>query len=403
MQPIHVYSEIGKLRKVLVHTPGKEIENLTPKWLKELLFDDIPWLEKAQEEHDNFKQILRDHGVEVVELSDLVTEAISTKEIKIAFLNQFIKESYISHPLTKKKLFDYLYSLSTKQMILKTMAGITKEDLPSYKKRSLRDHIRDYPFITDPMPNLYFTRDPFSHIYNGVSLNRMYKRARRRETIYGEYIYKYHPTYQNQIHYYERDQVHPIEGGDILVLSERVIAVGISERTDPDAIEALAKTLFKETNVEVILAIDLPKRRSFMHLDTVLTQVDHDKFLIHGDFIGKMDCYEIYRGSKKGSLRMVEKQYSIKRLFSYHLRRKITMIPCGGDSEIASDCEQWNDGANAVAIEPGVVIVYERNTITNQLLHEQGVKTIPIPSSELSRGRGGPRCMTMPLIRDDIE
>ncbi len=243
MDPIHVYSEIGKLKRVLVHTPGLEIENLTPKWLKDLLFDDIPWLEKAQEEHDYFKNVLRNHGVDVVELSDLVTEAIATDSIRIEFLKQFIDESLVSHPVTKKKLYDYLSHLDTKTMILKTMAGIPKEDLPSYKKRSLMDHIRDYPFITDPMPNLYFTRDPFSHIFNGVSLNRMYKRARRRETIYGEFIYRHHPIYKRQPRFYERFETHPIEGGDILVLSERVIAVGISERTDPDAIENLAKTL----------------------------------------------------------------------------------------------------------------------------------------------------------------
>ncbi|MFA6692487.1 MAG: arginine deiminase [Acholeplasmataceae bacterium] len=403
MQPIQVYSEVGKLKKVLVHRPGQELENLTPKWLKELLFDDIPWLEKAQEEHDHFCDILKSHNIEVVMLEDLVAESIINKDVKKKFLEQFIHESNVSHPVTKKKVYDYLMALEPKEMILKTMAGITKDDLPSYKKRSLRDHIRDYPFITDPMPNLYFTRDPFSHIFNGVTLNRMYKRTRRRETIYGEYIYTYHPTYKNQERFYERNDSHSIEGGDILVLNERVIAIGISERTDPDAIENIAKTLFKNTDLEVILAIDLPKTRSFMHLDTVLTQVDKDKFLIHGDFLGKMNCYEIYPGSKKGTLRMYEKQYSIKRLFSYHLRRKITLIPCGGDSEIASDREQWNDGANALAIAPGVVIVYERNIITNQLLKEQGIQTIAIPSSEISRGRGGPRCMTMPLIREKID
>lgn len=290
--------------------------------------------------------------------------------------------------------------MTTKDMILKTMEGIVKTDLVTFRKLSLKDYIRDYPFMTDPMPNLYFARDPFTVVFNQVSLNKMYKNARARETIYGEYIFKYHPIYKDTIKLYDRYEDFSIEGGDILVLSDKVLAVGISERSEPDGVENFAKKVFEETDAEVVLAIDLPKKRSFMHLDTVLTQVDIDKFLIHHDFLGKLNVYEIYRGSRAHTLRIIPKEYSIKRLFSYHLKMKITLIPCGGDSPIASDREQWNDGANALAIAPGVVIVYERNEITNQLLRENGIQTIVIPSSELSRGRGGPRCMSMPLIRE---
>jgi len=403
MLPLNVYSEVAPLKRVLLHRPGKELENLTPKWLKELLFDDIPWLEKAQEEHDYFKNILNAHGVEVVYLDDLVAESLYTPQIKKEFINQFIYESHVTNPTTQKKIIDYFLSIDTKEMIHHTMAGIAKVNLPGFKKRSLKDHIRDYPFITDPMPNLYYTRDPFAIVFDGVSLNKMFKKARRRETIYGEYIFKYHPLYKNTKHFYSRYDRYSIEGGDILVLTDQIIAIGISERTEPDAIEAIAKTLFEKTDAQVILAIDLPKKRSSMHLDTVLTQVDIDKFLIHTDFQGKLNVYEIYRGIKPGTLKMFEKEYSIKRLFSYHLKRKITLIPCGGDNEVASDREQWGDGANALCISPGVVVVYERNQITNQLLRAEGITTLMIPSSELSRGRGGPRCMSMPLVRDDIK
>ncbi|MBE0700574.1 MAG: arginine deiminase [Acholeplasmataceae bacterium] len=402
MDHFGIYSEIGKLKKVLLHRPGGELENLTPKWLHELLFDDIPWLERAIEEHDHLKKELELHGIEVVYLTDLVAQSIEPISLKKRFVEQFMNEAHVTHPTTRKRLFDHLISLETKAMISKMMAGISKNDLPAYRNRSLKDHIKDYPFITDPMPNLYFTRDPFSVIFNGVSIHKMYSKTRERETIFADYIFKYHPIYKDTQIFYSRENRYAIEGGDILVLSQDVIAIGISERTEPDAIETIAKTLFKETDVSVILAINLPKQRSFMHLDTVLTQVDVDKFLIHHDFLGKLDVYEIYPGSKKGTLRMYEKSYSIKRLFSYHLKRKITLIPCGGNDEVASDREQWNDGANALAIAPGVVVVYERNQITNRLLIKNGIKTIQIPSSELSRGRGGPRCMSMPLMREAV-
>ena len=399
MKKLSVYSEVAPLKKVCLHRPGLELENLTPIWLHDLLFDDIPWLKKAQEEHDYLAKVLRDQGVEVVYLVDLVEESLSTPQLKKQFIEQFITESNLIHHKSKQKLFDYLNQMSTRDMILTTMSGIVKTDFETYRKHSLKDYIRDYPFITDPMPNLYFTRDPFSTVFDHVSINKMYKKARSRETIYGEYIFKYHPVYKNTPKVYDRYEDYSIEGGDILVLTDKIIAVGISERTEPDGIEKFAKNVFDNTDAEVVLAIDLPKKRSFMHLDTVLTQVDVDKFLIHHDFLGKLNVYEIYRSSVAHRIRIIPKEYSIKRLFSYHLKTKITVIPCGGDDKIASDREQWNDGANALAIAPGVVIVYERNSITNKLLREHGVKTIIIPSSELSRGRGGPRCMSMPLVR----
>jgi arginine deiminase len=400
MKKISVYSEVAPLKKVLLHRPGRELENLTPKWLNELLFDDIPWLIKAQEEHDHLAKVLKENGVEVVYLADLVEESLYTPAIKKQFIDQFLKESNLNHHKSKQKVYDYLSNMPTKEMILTTMSGIVKTDFQTYRKQTLKDYIRDYPFITDPMPNLYFTRDPFAFVYDHVSLNKMYKNTRARETIYGEYIFKYHPIYKDTPKVYDRSEDYSIEGGDILVLSDQVIAVGISERSEPDGVENFAKHIFAKTDAEVVLAIDLPKKRSFMHLDTVLTQVDKDKFLIHHDFLGNLNVYEIYRGSRPKTLRIIPKNYSIKRLFSYHLKNKITVIPCGGDDKIASDREQWNDGANALAIAPGVVIVYERNAITNKLLQEEGVKTIEIPSSELSRGRGGPRCMSMPLIRE---
>jgi arginine deiminase len=410
MNKLNVTSEIGELKKVLLHRPGGEIENLTPKFLGELLFDDIPWLDLAQKEHDAFAQVFRDNGVEVLYLTDLVAECLDvSKEIKTKFINQFIKESSITSDTLKEKLGDLLQSLPiNKELVSLTMAGIRKIDIPNFEKRTLSDYIRDYPFVTDPMPNLYFTRDPFAIINNGVAIAKMHSQTRSRETIYGEYIFKYHPIYGDKSipKYYGRDMLSTIEGGDILVLSDTVLAIGVSQRTHPASIEKLAKNLFfdNSTNYKVILAFDIPKSRAFMHLDTVFTQVDHDKFLIHHDVQSILKAYEIKKSLKfDKKLSVIPIEGKLDGILSKYLNKKITLIPCGGEDSIAADREQWNDGANTIVLRPGEVIVYERNHITNDLLREHGIKVHTIPSSELSRGRGGPRCMSMPFVRENIK
>ncbi|MDC7243473.1 MAG: arginine deiminase [Sphaerochaetaceae bacterium] len=410
MNKLNVTSEIGELKKVLLHRPGRELENLTPKILSELLFDDIPWLDLAQKEHDAFAKVFRDCGVEVLYLTDLVAETLeSSNTIKVKFIDQFIEEARITSETLRIKLKDYLLSISgTKEMVSLTMSGIRKSDIPNFEKRTLSDYIRDYPFITDPMPNLYFTRDPFAIINNGVAISKMYSRTRSRETIYGEYIFSFHPIYGNSTipRFYNRDMISTIEGGDILVLSESILAIGVSQRTHPASIERIAKKLFYDydTMYECILAFDIPKNRAFMHLDTVFTQVDKDKFLIHHDVKNILKAYEIKRNpNKKGKLITKPIEGKLDDILSKYLEREITLIPCGGDDPVAADREQWNDGANTIAIRPGEVIVYERNHITNELLQKHGIKVHVIPSSELSRGRGGPRCMSMPFYRENIK
>lgn len=399
MQKLHVTSEIGRLKRVLLHRPGMELEHLTPKWLNQLLFDDIPWLKAAQIEHDLFKKALEDEGVEVLYLEDLVYESIHNETIKIAFIDDFILESNLKNTSLIKRLKKYLMGLDKRTMIKEMMAGIPKSKLSKTTKMSLREHIDEYPFITDPMPNLYFTRDPFSTILNGVSIHKMHSNVRNRETLFSKYIFLYHSDFKHAIKFYDRIEQSSIEGGDILVLNSETIAVGISERTDPDAIELLSKRLFDQTTVKQVIAIDMPKKRAFMHLDTILTQVDYDKFLVHHDFLGKKDVFILTPGAKS-SVKIEKRNETLKRAFSRVFKTSIKMLPCGGDDLIASDREQWNDGANTLCIEPGKVIVYERNTITNKLLIEEGITIIPIKASELSRGRGGPRCMSMPLNRD---
>ncbi|MFA7076010.1 MAG: arginine deiminase [Candidatus Izemoplasmatales bacterium] len=408
MNLLNVKSEIGELKTVLLHRPGRELENLTPKWLSQLLFDDIPWLDLAQKEHDAFAEIFRSNGVKVLYLVDLVSEALDTSEkVKDEFINQFIEEAAITSDTLKVIVFQHLKSMTnTKDMVSVTMGGIRKDEVPNFTKRTLSDYIRDYPFITDPMPNLYFTRDPFSIINNGVSISKMFSVTRSRETIYGEYIFKYHPLYgRSDIpHFYNRQMIPTLEGGDILVLSDKILAVGVSERTHPAAIEKLAKNLFyfNNTNYEIVLAFDIPKSRAFMHLDTVFTQVDYDKFLIHQELRHEIKAYEITRSQiNKNKLNVLPIEGKLDDILSKYLEKKITLIPCGGeDDPVASDREQWNDGANTIVIRPGEVIVYERNHITNKLLEQYGIKIHKMPSSELSRGRGGPRCMSMPFVRE---
>ena len=245
------------------------------------------------------------------------------------------------------------------------------------------------------MPNLYFTRDPFAIIGEGVAISRMFTGTRSRETIYGEYIFKHHPVYGKAPLYYERDYPSTIEGGDLLVLNEATLAIGVSERTHPAAIEKLAKNLFFNfsTPFTTVIACDIPKSRSFMHLDTVFTQVDHDKFLVHHDVKKYVKAYELKRSlTNQGKLTVTPLDMKFDQILEKYLNRKITLIACGGDDVVASDREQWNDGANTIVLAPGEVIVYERNHITNDILNKHGIKVHTIPSSELSREIGRASC-----------
>jgi len=404
---IHVNSEIGRLKKVMLHKPSRELENLMPEYLERLLFDDIPYLKIAQEEHDSFADILRKNGVEVVYLLDLVTEAITSNDVKEQLIAELIDEAGIKTSREKEVLTEYFRSLETKQMILQMMAGVRKTEISHFEDKSLGDFLRhldnQYPFILDPMPNLYFTRDPFAAIGNGVSIHKMFTETRRRETLFAKFIFEHHPLYRNTKIWYDRQENFSLEGGDILILNEETIAIGISQRTHENAIEKFAeKVLTEETNFKKILAFNIPKQRTFMHLDTVFTMVDYDKFTIHPNIIKDIDVFVIER-DKERKLKITQETNTLEEILKRHLNLdKVTLIKCGNDNVIDSAREQWNDGSNTLAIAPGEVIVYSRNYVTNQILQENGVKTYVMPSSELSRGRGGPRCMSMPLVREDL-
>lgn len=407
---LNVTSEIGRLKTVLLHRPGEEIENLTPDLLDRLLFDDIPYLKVAREEHDAFAQTLREAGVEVLYLEVLAAEAIETSdEVKQQFISEFIDEAGVESERLKEALIEYFNSFSdNKVMVDKMMAGVRKEELKDYHRESLYDQVNNvYPFVCDPMPNLYFTRDPFATIGHGITLNHMRTDTRNRETIFAKYIFRHHPRFEGKDipFWFNRDDKTSLEGGDELILSKEILAVGISQRTDSKSVEKLAKKLlyYPDTSFKTVLAFKIPVSRAFMHLDTVFTQVDYDKFTVHPGIVGPLEVYAITKDPEKdGQLIAVEECDTLENILKKYLKRDIELIKCGGGDEIIAAREQWNDGSNTLAIAPGEVVVYSRNYVTNEILEKKGIKLHVIPSSELSRGRGGPRCMSMPLIREDL-
>lgn len=406
---INVKSEIKPLKKVLLHRPGNELLNLTPDTLERLLFDDIPYLTVAQEEHDQFARILRDNGVEVVYLEDLMTETLDfNPEIRDSFIKQYIYEAGVRTPKYRTLVYEFLSSIdSNRKLVLKTMEGINIKEVvleKAKKGKSLVDMIEpDSQFIADPMPNLYFTRDNFASVGNGITLHKMYSETRSRETIYAEYIFNYHPDYKDVPKYYDRYNEYNIEGGDILNLNDKVLAIGISQRTSANAIEIFAKNVFKDptSTIETVLAFNIPTSRAFMHLDTVFTQIDYDKFTYHPGIMGSLKVYEIKKGEKDDDINVKARSGSLEKILEEYLGRDIILIPCAGGDMVSAEREQWNDGSNTLAIAPGVVIVYDRNSVTNEVLRRFGIKVIEMRSAELSRGRGGPRCMSMPLVRED--
>jgi len=345
-----------------------------PDYLERLLFDDIPFLEDAQKEHDNFAQALRNEGIEVLYLEKLAAESLTTPEIREQFIEEYLDEANIRGRQTKNAIREILRGIEDNQeLVEKTMAGF------------------------------YFTRDPFATIGNAVSLNHMYADTRNRETLYGKYIFKYHPVYGGNVELvYNREEDTRIEGGDELVLSKDVLAVGISQRTDAASIEKLLVNIFKKNvGFKKVLAFEFANNRKFMHLDTVFTMVDYDKFTIHPEIQGNLRVFSVTYENE--ALKIVEEKGDLAELLAENLGvEKVTLIPCGDGNVVAAAREQWNDGSNTLTIAPGVVVVYDRNTVTNKKLEEYGLRLIKIRGSELVRGRGGPRCMSMPFEREEI-
>ncbi len=396
---INLYSDIKNLKSVLLKRPGVELENLYPDNMNRLLFDDIPYLKEAQYEHDIFAETLRKNGVEVIYLDDLLIDVLEDVKIRENFISDFVKEAGLTG-VQENRILDFLRDTNTVELRDFIIGGIRKDQISS-KFEDLHDRVhRADPFYIEPMPNLYFSRDYMTTIGRGVSINTMTYQTRKRETLLIDYIFKYHKDLKHTPIYHHRNSNYSIEGGDILVLSDRVIAIGISERTNAKAIEELANNIFStDESFEKILAFVIPKKRAFMHLDTVFTMVDYDAFTVHPEIEEVLSIYELIKS--EDGLRIKERQESLEKVLASSLGLdSIRLIRCANGARIASSREQWNDASNTLAIKPGEVVVYERNNVTNELLDKEGIKLHLIRSSELSRGRGGPRCMSMPLIRE---
>lgn len=398
---INVYSEIGTLKKVLVHTPGQEIDYLTPQRLDELLFSAILDPIRAREEHQKFIEILKSEGVEVVQLSELTAEAYNAAsvEAKEAFINKWLDESIPAlSDANRKVVYNYLKGMEkdTVKMIRKMMAGILAREVNVESSVEL---------IVDPMPNLYFTRDPFASVGNGITLHHMFRPTRRRETIFADLIFSQHPDYKTTPKYYDRSMNYSIEGGDVFIYNEKTLVVGVSERTEKDAIQTLAESIKNNSEVkfETIYAINVPKMSNLMHLDTWLTMLDYDKFLYSPNMMGVLKIWKI--DLKASKIEWHEINEPLTNFLSSVIGKEATLVPVAGEgaTQIDIDVETNFDATNYLVIKPGVVVGYDRNRKTNEALTKAGIKVHSWNGDQLSLGMGSARCMSMPLYREPAD
>ena len=405
IQGVHNYSEIGRLNKVLLHRIGTEVDGLVPDNFARLLFDDIPYLKVAQQEHDRFADILRKNGVEVVYYVDEVARAIETPGIKDRFIRDLLDQSHFSSRGVKEAIYAYLIAMKPHDLVEKVISGVRKTDLTDYQPRTLAEKIDEaYPFYMDPMPNMYFTRDQGACVGNGITIHHMSTATRRRESLLLRYMYEFNSDFApaGTEKWYDYNDPYSLEGGDILVLSKDIVAIGLSERTTAEGIEAFAKNLLTGSDFRKVLVFNIPKKRAFMHLDTVFTMVDYDKFSIHPEIEGPLQLFELSLGAG-GEIHLDSMTDDLASILAKELGLPaVKLIRCGGDDAMAAQREQWNDGSNTLCIAPAKVITYERNYVTNDLLDKNGIEVLTMPSSELSRGRGGPRCMSCPVNRCDL-
>ncbi|MDO4806628.1 MAG: arginine deiminase [Coriobacteriales bacterium] len=413
---LNVHSEIGQLRQVMLHRPGEELLNLSPSNLEPLLFDDIPYLEAAQYEHDTFARMLREEGVEVIYIEDLLTQTLETSPwLRRQFRDDYVRESGLAGARTMEAVRERLDAIEdTRSFVNKVICGVRRDelDLGNAGARELADLVGtsqsgNPDLVIDPMPNLYFTRDSFTIVGNGVNLNSMNSLTRRRETLLGYYVFTYHPLYKDTPVWYSRSSPHRMEGGDFLNLSEHTVAIGISQRTVSAAIDLYAKNVFwggeRRPAIEEVYAFLIPDTRAMMHLDTVFTQVDVDAFLYHPGILSTLEVFRITRGARVGELSIECMDDGLDCVLARAMGLdSVRLIRCGGSDPIAASREQWNDGSNTLAVSPGRVFVYQRNAVTNDILYKAGYDLLQIPSAELSRGRGGPHCMSMPFVRDEL-
>lgn len=385
---------------VILHRPGPELSRLTPRNNDSLLFDGLPWVSRAQEEHDQFAELLRSRGVEVLILADLLTEALSSGAARMHGISAAVDSRRLGMPLAQD-LSAFMRSLEPEPLARILMAGMTFDELPPDAQAdvSLVRHMHHGgDFVIDPLPNLLFTRDSSFWIGNRVAITSLALNARVRETSLTDLIYAHHPRFLGVRRAYESRSA-PVEGGDVLLLSPGVVAIGVGERTTPAGAEALARSLFDDGLAHTVLAVPIAQERAQMHLDTVCTMVDTDAVVMYPNIVDSLSAFTIKRTD--GGVKIDRAAPFVDAAADAMGIEKLRVIDTGLDP-VTAEREQWDDGNNTLALAPGVVVAYERNTETNARLRDSGIEVLPIAASELGTGRGGPRCMSCPVARDSL-
>jgi arginine deiminase len=393
-------SEVGRLRSVILHRPGPELQRLTPRNNDKLLFDGLPWVTRAQEEHDAFAALLRSRGVEVMLLADLLTEALQSGAARMHGIAAAVDARRLGHPLAQE-LSEYLRGLEPAALAHVLMAGMTFTELPFSKSAELslvRRMHHGADFVIDPLPNLLFTRDSSFWIGPRVAITSLALPARARETSLTDIVYAHHPRFRGVRRAYESHTA-PVEGGDVLLLSPGVVAVGVGERTTPAGAEALARSLFDDDLAHTVLAVPIAQERAQMHLDTVCTMVDTDAVVMYPNVVDTLSAFTIKRIAD--GVVIADAAPFVEAAANAMGISKLRVIDTGLDP-ITAEREQWDDGNNTLALAPGVVVAFERNVETNSRLEDFGIEVLPIAACELGTGRGGPRCMSCPAARDPL-
>ncbi len=403
---MNINSEIGVLKKVLLHRPYKVLKQLTPSNCHGFLFDDVLNPEKAEEEHQYFENKLREHGVEVLLLKKLLAETLENPEAKMWMLKRIVRRLH-RDTILGDDLLSLLLEIDVDLLTDYVMAGTTWKELGMKPTGLVGKILLPEDFALPPLPNHYFTRDTSCWIGGGVSINPMFWPARRHETLNVAVVYKFHPKFTSEKFetWYDgsemKQEFHPIEGGDVLVVSKDCVLIGISERTSPQAIETIAKALFINGDKKKVIAIKIPKTRASMHLDTVMTMIDHDAFCIGFPDIDEIKCWSLESGDSDEKLVVIEEKNVFDAIARELGVKKLRLVSLGGN-QLSQEREQWTDASNLLAIAPGQVVGYDCNVNTNKNLQDAGIEVIAIPGSELGRGRGGARCMSCPLEREAL-